>query len=110
MSWILPIWPRPSVNDRVHRYGFDPGRVRIAYPFWDDVTIGNGVVATSIRLGLGGPADDVDWRVRDAYLRIMPDHLLKVWTLPPGYTDDATRWRLTKLFPVRCPPKQERLA
>ena len=27
---------------------------------------------------------------------ILPDHLHKLWTLPPGDSDFATRWRLIK--------------
>jgi len=35
---------------------------------------------------------------------VLPDHMHCVWTLPPGDTDFATRWRLIKLLfskPVR---------
>ena len=27
---------------------------------------------------------------------VLPEHLHAIWTLPPGYTDYATRWRLIK--------------
>ena len=35
---------------------------------------------------------------------VMPDHLHCIWTLPPGDTDFATRWRLIKTgFTKHCP-------
>lgn len=40
---------------------FEPGRVRIAYLFRDDVTIGNGVVSPPVRLGVDGAANGAGW-------------------------------------------------
>jgi putative transposase len=40
---------------------------------------------------------------------VMPDHLHCIWTLPPGDTDFATRWRLIKTaFTKHCDPALRR--
>mgnify|MGYP002413699748 FL=1 len=33
---------------------------------------------------------------------LLPDHIHAIWTLPPGDTDFATRWRLIKSHVTRC--------
>ena len=38
-------------------------------------------------------------------MAVLPDHLHCIWTLPPGDTDFATRWRLVKTcFTKHCDP------
>jgi putative transposase len=45
----------------------------------------------------------------DAFV-VLPDHLHAIWTLPPGDSDFATRWRLIKNRFARSLPKNERLS
>lgn len=41
---------------------------------------------------------------------VLPDHLHCVWTLPPGDSDFAVRWRLIKLLFCKELPQEERLS
>ena len=42
---------------------------------------------------------------------VMPDHLHCLWTLPPGDSDYATRWRMIKTrFTKHCDPAMRRYA
>ena len=41
---------------------------------------------------------------------VLPDHLLCVWTLPPGDDNISIRWRLIKILFAKQLPKQEWLS
>jgi putative transposase len=44
-------------------------------------------------------------------LVVLPDHMHCIWTLPPGDSDYANRWRaLKKAFSKAMPPKEHRSA